>query len=338
MLMIIVMNLGADEENILEVEEKVKEFGYSVHRSTGEKRTILGAIGLPREDVKELLEGIPSVEKVVLVSPPYMLVSREFKREKTVFKVGDVEIGGEKIVLIAGPCAVEGESYLQAAELVKNAGADILRGGAYKPRSSPYSFQGLEEEGLKIMVEARKLTGLPLITEVLDQRSIDTVAECADIIQVGARNMQNFKLLKELGQLNKPVLLKRGMSATIEEWLMAAEYLLLSGNERVILCERGIRTFETYTRNTLDISAVPIAKELSHLPVFVDPSHGTGKWKWVPSMCLAAIAAGADGLLVEVHPSPEEALCDGSQSLIPQRFAQMLEPLRGVAQSVGRTL
>ncbi|HHT46010.1 MAG TPA: 3-deoxy-7-phosphoheptulonate synthase [Firmicutes bacterium] len=336
--MIVVMNLGASVEDIQEVEEKITQFGYSVHRSTGKKRTILGAIGLPREEVKELLEGIPSVEKVVLVSSPYKLVSREFKKERTVFKVGDVEIGGDKIVLIAGPCAVERRSFLQAAEAVKKAGADILRGGAYKPRSSPYSFQGLEEEGLKIMAEARELTGLPLITEVLDQHSIEIVAKYVDIIQVGARNMQNFKLLKELGQLDKPVLLKRGMSATIEEWLMAAEYLLSSGNERVILCERGIRTFETYTRNTLDISAVPVAKELSHLPVFVDPSHGTGKWKWVPPMSLAAIAAGADGLLIEVHPFPEEALCDGSQSLVPQKFLQMIEPLKGVAQTVGRTL
>jgi len=268
-----------------------------------------------------------------------MLVSREFKKDKTAFKVGGVEIGGEKIVLMAGPCAVEGrESYLQAAEAVKKGGADILRGGAYKPRTSPYSFQGLEEEGLKIMAEAREMTGLPIITEVLDQHSIEIVARYADIIQVGTRNMQNFKLLRELGQINKPVLIKRGMSATIEEWLMAAEYLLSSGNYQVILCERGIRTFETYTRYTLDISAIPIAKELSHLPVFVDPSHGTGKWKWVPSMSLAAVAAGADGLLVEVHPSPKEALCDGPQSLVPEKYSQMIGSLRGVAQIIGRTL
>ncbi|RJX25586.1 MAG: 3-deoxy-7-phosphoheptulonate synthase [Dethiobacter sp.] len=338
--MIVIMDSGADEEEIQEVEKRIRSFGYGIHRSTGENSTILGAIGSPREDVKEALEAMSSVERVILVSPSFMLVSREFKKEKTAFKVGGVEIGGGKVVLVAGPCAVEGrESYLQVAEAVKKGGADILRGGAYKPRTSPYSFQGLEEEGLKIMAEARDITGLPIITEVLDQHSVEIVARYADIIQVGARNMQNFKLLTELGQLNKPVLIKRGMSATIEEWLMAAEYLLSSGNQRVILCERGIRTFETtYTRNTLDISAVPIVKELSHLPVFVDPSHGTGKWKWVPSMSLAAVAAGADGLLVEVHTAPKEALCDGPQSLIPEKFSQMISSLRGVAQTVGRTL
>lgn len=337
--MILVMNAGAAEEEIAEIMNRVRSFGFDVYRSRDEERVVLGIVGRPGEDVKNALEAMPSVEKVISVSHPFMLASREFKKERTTFKVGGVEIGGEKVVIVSGPCAVEGrEQYLKAAEAVKKAGADILRGGAYKPRTSPYSFQGLEEEGLKIMAEAREITGLPIITEVMDQHAVEIVVRYADIIQVGARNMQNFRLLKELGQLDKPVLLKRGMSATIEEWLMAAEYILSNGNHRVILCERGIRTFETYTRNTLDLSAVPIVKELSHLPVFVDPSHGTGKWKWVPSMSLAAVAAGADGLMVEVHPSPKEALCDGAQSLIPDKFLQMITPLRGVAQTVGRTL
>ncbi|HAP31835.1 MAG TPA: 3-deoxy-7-phosphoheptulonate synthase, partial [Firmicutes bacterium] len=287
--MIVVLDAGANEGEIAEVEKRIRNFGYDVYRSSGENSTILGALGPPREDIKEALGNMPSVERIVLAAPPFMLVSKAFKQEKTVISVGGVEIGSGKVVLMAGPCAVEDrESYLRAAIAVKEGGAHFLRGGAFKPRTSPYSFQGLGEEGLKIMAEARELTGLPIITEVLDQHSVDVVARYADIIQVGTRNMQNFKLLKELGQLQKPVLLKRGMSATIEEWLMAAEYLLSNGNQRVILCERGIRTFETtYTRNTLDLSAIPIVKELSHLPVFVDPSHGTGKWKWVPPMCLA---------------------------------------------------
>lgn len=337
--MIVVMNPGCSEEDIMEVEKRLKKLGFGVHRSTGENRTIIGAIGTLKEDAREALEVMPCVERVVLVSRPFKMVSREFKQENTVFEVNGVTIGGENIVIMAGPCAVEGrESFLEAAELVKQAGAHILRGGAYKPRTSPYSFQGLEEEGLKIMAEAREITGLPFITEVLDQYSVEIVARYADILQVGTRNMQNFRLLKELGQVNKPILLKRGMSATVEEWLMAAEYIVSGGNQRVILCERGIRTFETYTRNTLDISAVPVAKELSHLPVFVDPSHGTGSWRWVPQMSLAAVAAGADGLLVEVHPRPQEALSDGPQSLNPEKFSQMVEKLRKVAQSVGRQL
>ncbi len=335
--MIVVLQKGTCQEDLEEVEELIRSMGYGVHRSNGENRTILGAIGSPRKEAKAVFEALPAVEKVVFVSHPFKLASKELQEEKTVFKVGEVEIGGPKIVLMAGPCAVENEeSYLQTALEVKKRGADILRGGAYKPRTSPYSFQGLEEEGLKIMAYAREVTGLPIVTEVMDQHSVETVARYADILQVGTRNMQNFKLLKELGQANKPVLIKRGMSATIEEWLMAAEYLLSSGNWRVILCERGIRTFETYTRNTLDISAVPVAKELSHLPVFVDPSHGTGKWKWVPPMSLAAVAAGADGLMVEVHPFPEKALSDGPQSLLPEKFSQMVISLRGVTRAVGR--
>jgi len=338
--MIVVLDGSAREGEIAEVEKRIRNFGYDVYRSSGENSTVLGALGPAREDVRDALGTMPSVERVILASPPFMLVSRAFKQERSVFTVGDVEIGSGKVVLMAGPCAVEDrESYLQAAVAVKEGGAHLLRGGAFKPRSSPYSFQGLGEEGLKIMAEAKEMTGLPFITEVLDQHAVDIVARYADIIQVGTRNMQNFELLKELGQIGKPVLVKRGMSATIEEWLMAAEYLLSNGNHRVILCERGIRTFETtYTRNTLDLCAVPIVKELSHLPVFVDPSHGTGKWKWVPPMCLAAVAAGADGLLVEVHPAPKKALCDGPQSLVPEKFAQMVDLLKGVAQVVGRTM
>jgi 3-deoxy-7-phosphoheptulonate synthase len=338
-VMIVVINPGVTEKEIQEVENRLEKFGFGVHRSKGENRTILGAIGAPKEEARDALQAMPCVEKVVIISQPFKFVSREFKKERTILQVGNVEIGGEKITLVAGPCAVEGESaFLESAQAVKEAGASILRGGAYKPRTSPYSFQGLEEEGLKIMAEARERTGLPFITEVLDQYSVEIVSRYADILQVGTRNMQNFRLLKELGQIDKPILLKRGMSATIEEWLMAAEYIVSSGNNRVILCERGIRTFEQYTRNTLDISAVPIAKELSHLPVFVDPSHGTGHWRWVPPMSLAAVAAGADGLLVEVHPRPLEAFSDGPQSLTPARFSQMLNQLERVAESVGRSI
>jgi len=337
--LIVVMNPGVSKEEIEEVEKRLKNLGFGVHRSTGENRTIIGAIGAPKEDARDALQVMPSVEKVVIISQPFKMVSREFKQERTSFNVGGVEIGGQGVVLMAGPCAVEGrDAYLEAAEAVKKAGAQILRGGAYKPRTSPYSFQGLEEEGLKIMAEAREKTGMPFITEVLDQHSVEVVAQYADIVQVGTRNMQNFKLLRELGFIDRPVLVKRGMSATIEEWLMAAEYIVSGGNSMVILCERGIRTFETYTRNTLDISAVPIAKELSHLPVFVDPSHGTGNWRWVAPMSLAAVAAGADGLLVEVHPRPTEALSDGAQSLTPEKFQQMIELVEKVAQSIDRSL
>lgn len=337
--MIVVMNPGVSEGEIKEVEEKLYELGFGVHRSNGENRTILGAVGSLKEDACQMLKVFPTVEKVVIISHPFKLVSREYKKENTIISVGDLEIGGDRIVVMGGPCAVEGkDAFIDAARVVKEGGAHILRGGAYKPRSSPYSFQGLEEEGLRIMAEASKITGLPFVTEVLDQHAVETVCRYADILQVGTRNMQNFKLLKELGRTKKPVLLKRGMSSTIEEWLMAAEYIVSEGNRQVILCERGIRTFETITRNTLDLSAVPIIKKLSHLPIFVDPSHGTGSWEWVESMSMAAVAAGADGLMVEVHPSPREALSDGPQSLNPEHFEQMMTALKGVASSVGRTL
>lgn len=337
--MLMVVNSAATKEEVEEVEKQLKDLGWSVYRTKGEKGVVLRVSGNSEEEALNVaVKSISYIEEVIDVPYPFELASREYRQERTSINIQGVEIGGDKIVIMAGPCAVEGkESFFQAAEAVKNAGADILRGGAYKPRSSPYSFQGLEKEGLELLAKARVITGMPVITEVLDQHSVEIVAEYADILQVGTRNMQNFSLLKELGQVEKPVLIKRGMSATIEEWLMAAEYLLSEGNENVILCERGIRTFETYTRNTLDISAVPIAKELSHLPVVVDPSHGTGRWKWVSPMSKAAIAAGADGLLVEVHSSPKEALCDGQQSLRPDKFSHLVHSLHKVAETVGRT-
>ena len=337
--MIVVMNPSTTDCEVDEVERKLTGFGWGVHRSNGQNPYVLRISGDCGVEATIELKKIPCVEKVVLPHYPFELVSRDYQQEKTVFRVGEVEIGAQKPVVMGGPCAVEGrESFLRVAEAVKEAGADVLRGGAYKPRSSPYAFQGLEEEGLKIMAEARDITGLPIITEVLDQYSVEVVAAYADIIQVGTRNMQNFRLLRELGQLKKPVLIKRGMSATIEEWLMAAEYVLSEGNEKVILCERGIRTFETYTRNTLDISAVPIVKGLSHLPIFVDPSHGTGLWRCVSPMSMAAIAAGADGLLIEVHASPKEALCDGSQSLVPEKFALLMHSMKKMAEIIDRTI
>ncbi|HHX88065.1 MAG TPA: 3-deoxy-7-phosphoheptulonate synthase [Firmicutes bacterium] len=337
--MIVVIRPEAGEQAILHIEQKLKEMGYGIHRSTGEKRTVLGAIGQRREDAAQTLEAIPEVEKVVFVTRPFKLVGREFHPENTVITVGSCPVGGEEIAVIAGPCAVESEQQLmESAWAVKSAGARFLRGGAFKPRTSPYSFQGLEKEGLRLLKRVRQETGLLVVTEVMDQFTVEQVAECADIIQVGTRNMQNFYLLRELGKIRKPVLLKRGMSATIEEWLMAAEYIMSGGNYQVILCERGIRTFEPYTRNTLDLSAVPLVKELSHLPVIVDPSHGTGKKSLVPAMCKAAIAAGADGLMVEVHPSPREALSDGPQSLDRGEFFELMKGLKGVARVVGRTI
>ncbi len=337
--MIVVIKPEASEQAISHIEQRLKGMGYGIHRSTGEKRTVLGAIGQRREDAAHALEAIPEVEKVVFVTRPFKLVGREFHPGNTVIPVGECAVGGKEIVVMAGPCAVENEQQLMdSAAAVKNAGARILRGGAFKPRTSPYSFQGLEKEGLRLLSRMRRETGLLVVTEVMDQFTVEQVAECADILQVGTRNMQNFYLLRELGKIRKPVLLKRGMSATIEEWLMAAEYIMSGGNYQVILCERGIRTFEPYTRNTLDLSAVPLVKELSHLPVIVDPSHGTGKKSLIPAMCKAAIAAGADGLMVEVHPSPREALSDGPQSLNREEFLQLMTDLKGVAQVVGRSI
>lgn len=335
--MIIVMNPGAGEKEVTKITDKLKKMGYGVHLSTGENRTIIGVIGQRREEAAQAMEAMPEVERVVFITRPFKLAGREFHPEDTVIRVGDITIGGHELIIMAGPCAIENEEQLlEAAKTIKSAGAKVLRAGAFKPRTSPYSFQGLEQQGLHYLNEVRSKTGLLIVTEVMDQFTVSEVAECADIIQVGARNMQNYYLLRELGRIRKPVLLKRGLSATIEEWLMAAEYILSGGNYEVILCERGIRTFEPYTRNTLDLSAVPLVKQLSHLPVIVDPSHGTGLSGLVPAMSRAALAAGADGLMIEVHPNPQEAMSDGPQSLNPEQFISLMKELKGVALSVGR--
>jgi 3-deoxy-7-phosphoheptulonate synthase len=337
--LIVVMDVLATQEEIKAVESKLIREGFSVHLSQGVSKTIIGVIGDRTRAADLSLDIMPGVEKVIPILNPFKLASREFKNEDTIFEVGQQVIGGEEVQIIAGPCAVEGKNqFLEAAFAVKEAGATFLRGGAYKPRTSPYSFQGLAEEGLEVLAEARERTGLPVVTEVIDSRLVSQVASCADILQIGARNMQNFSLLQEVSKVDKPVLLKRGAGATIEEWLMAAEYILLGGNHRVILCERGIRTFEDFTRNTLDLSAVPIVKRLSHLPVMVDPSHGTGKWWLVPPMAQAAVAAGADGLMIEVHPSPSSALSDGKQSLTPENLYSLVAGVKSVAQAIGRSL
>ncbi len=333
--MVIVLQTGVTEEQIEQVSERLKQAGLGVHLSRGQYRTIIGAIG-DEKKVREMgLEALSYVEKVLPITKPFKLVSREFQEEDSTFTVGDCTIGGRQLVVMAGPCAVESEEQLlEAAYGVKAAGAQILRGGAFKPRTSPYSFQGLEHEGLEILAEARELTGLPVVTEIMDPRLVDEVASYVDILQVGARNMQNFFLLRELGKAQRPVLLKRGPSATIEEWIMAAEYIISSGNDQVIMCERGIRSFENYTRNTLDLSAVPLIKQLTHLPIIVDPSHGTGKWKLVEPMALAAVGAGADGVMVEVHQNPSEALSDGPQSLTPENFARMVKRVRSMVMAL----
>lgn len=339
--MIVVMEHKAHQQEIEAVIEKLSKAGFQLHLSEGVSRTIIGVIG---ENTKERIaamavEAMPGVEKVVPILHPFKLAGRDFKPEATQVEIGDIVIGGTGIHVMAGPCAVENEEQLlTVANLVKQAGATILRGGAFKPRTSPYSFQGLGEEGLKLLAKAREATGLKIVTEVTAAEHIPVVVEYADILQIGARNMQNFHLLKEIGKTNKPVLLKRGPCATFEEWILAAEYIMAEGNFNVIFCERGIRTFETYTRNTLDISSVPVIKQLTHLPVVVDPSHGTGKWQLVKPMALAAIAAGADGLIIEVHPKPSEALSDGSQSLTPNNFMALMEELESVAQAVNRKL
>ncbi len=337
--MIVVMNPGAKENEIKKITDKLKKMGYGVHLSTGENRTVIGVIGQRREEAAQAMEAMPEVEQVVFITRPFKLAGREFPPEDTVIEIGEVSIGGPQLTVMAGPCAIENEEQLlQAAEAIKAGGAKVLRAGAFKPRTSPYSFQGLEHEGLDFLKDVSAKTGLLIVTEVMDQFTVKEVADCADILQVGARNMQNYYLLRELGKIRKPVLLKRGLSATIEEWLMAAEYILSGGNYEVILCERGIRTFEPYTRNTLDLSAVPLVKQLSHLPVIVDPSHGTGLSGLVPAMSKAAIAAGADGLMVEVHPNPQEALSDGPQSLTPEQFHSLINELKGVALSVGKLI
>jgi len=337
--MIIVLKPHATEAEVAQVIRKIESFGLTAHISKGTERTIIGAIGDERVLQEGQLEAFPFVEKVLPVLKPYKLASREFRPEGSVVNVDGVLVGGRRLVVMAGPCAVEGrEGLMETARSVKAAGGHILRGGAYKPRTSPYTFQGLGEEGLKYLAEAKRETGLPIVTELMDTREASVVYEYADLVQIGARNMQNFKLLKEVGSRQKPVLLKRGMSSTVKELLLAAEYIMSEGNYDVILCERGIRTFEDATRNTLDLSIVPLIKQLSHLPVIVDPSHATGKWDLVAPMALAAVAAGADGIMVEVHPRPEEALSDGPQALLPSTFAKLMHDLGTLASAVGRTL
>ena len=339
--MIIVMKSDATKEEIEKVIATVKELGYKAHIIEGVLRTVIGAVGDERgkPDHLEAIGILSGVEKVVPILQPYKLASREFKFENTVVKVGNVGIGDNKVVVIAGPCSVENEEQIiQTSKAVKEAGATVLRGGAYKPRTSPYSFQGLGEEGLRLLAQARKITGLPIVTEILDPHDLDIVAEYSDMLQIGARNAQNYALLRYVGRSNKPVLLKRGMSTTINEFLMAAEYILSEGNHNVVLCERGIRTFETATRNTFDLNAIPVLKEKTHLPVIADPSHGTGYWQYVTPMALAAIAAGADGLMIEVHYKPEIAQSDGGQSLKPSKFMALMERAKSVAKAVGRQI
>jgi 3-deoxy-7-phosphoheptulonate synthase len=337
--MVIVLKPGLTQEEVQRVADRVESLGLKAHLVVGKERTIIGAIGDDRLLADHSLESFPGVESALPILKPFKLVSREFQREDTILEVGGQKVGGKRIHVMAGPCSVESrDQVLDVAVALKEAGATFIRGGAFKPRTSPYSFQGLGEEGLHVLDYARETTGLQIITEVLDPRDLDLVYRYADILQIGARNMQNFKLLTEVGKLNKPVMLKRGMSATIQEFLLSAEYIASGGNRNIILCERGIRTYETETRNTLDISAVPVLKQLSHLPVFIDPSHGTGRWDLVAPMALAGVAAGADGLLIEVHPKPEVALSDGPQSLKPEKFFALMKDLKKVAEAVGRTL
>jgi 3-deoxy-7-phosphoheptulonate synthase len=326
------MKRNATEKQVEQVIAWIESVGYAAHPSRGVERTIIGAVGDSRDKAQlKSIEHLPGVEKVVPILKPYKLASREAREGNTVVRVGDAEIGGSEFVVIAGPCSIESEEQLmESAYVVKKGGAQVLRGGAYKPRTSPYSFQGMEEEGLKLLKSVRERTGLPVVTEVMNTTDVDLVEAHADVLQVGARNVQNFALLKKVGQARKPVLLKRGMMTTIEELLMSAEYILSAGNHQVILCERGIRTFETATRNTLDLSAVPVLKEATHLPVIVDPSHAAGHWRLVTPLARAAVAAGANGLLVEVHPEPEKAFSDGLQSLKPEKFYQLMDEVRAL--------
>ncbi|HET8630959.1 MAG TPA: 3-deoxy-7-phosphoheptulonate synthase [Thermomicrobiales bacterium] len=336
--MIVVMRPGYATAELDRVVAHVEEAGLQVHLSVGEEHAIVGVIGVPITDqLQEALEVLPGVEQVLRVTKRYKLASRDFHPEPTRIAIGDATIGGDAVAVIAGPCSVESEEqFMTTARALREAGVAMLRGGAFKPRTSPYEFRGLGERGLQIMAAARAETGLPIVTEVMAAGDVDLVASYADVLQIGARNSQNYLLLEAAGASGKPVLLKRGMSVTIEEWLLAAEYVMASGSEEVILCERGIRTFETATRNTLDLSAVPAVKKLSHLPVIIDPSHGTGKADLVPAMALAAVAAGADGLMIEVHPNPDQALSDGAQSLDLAQFADLMPRLEAVAQAVGR--
>ncbi|MBN2168443.1 MAG: 3-deoxy-7-phosphoheptulonate synthase [Actinobacteria bacterium] len=337
--MMIVMKDGATDQEIKEVVDMIHSAGGEDHMSRGEFKTIIGAIG-DREKISQMpFEVLSGVEKVIPIMKPYKLVSRQFKPESTIVELGEAKLGSDQFVMIAGPCAIESEEQLVgAAREAKRLGVQILRGGAFKPRTSPYSFQGMGEEGLKLLALAREETGLPVVSEVMDPRHVDMVAEYVDMLQIGARNMQNFLLLKEIGQQPKPVLLKRGLSNTIEEMMMAAEYIVREGNKSVVLCERGIRTFETATRNTLDLSAVPMAKGNSHLPMIVDPSHATGNVKIIPSLTKAAMAVGADGVMIEMHPNPKTALCDGEQSLDFTTFEQLMADLKALAPALGRSM
>jgi 3-deoxy-7-phosphoheptulonate synthase len=315
----------------------VEALGYRVHLSEGEERTIIGVIGDDRPIDRSHFEMLDGVEKTVPILKPFKMASRDMHPQDTIVSLDGVQIGGPQIVIMAGPCSVETrEQIIETAQAVKEAGAQVLRGGAFKPRSSPYSFQGLGEEGLELLAEARHITGLPVVTEVMSPEQVPLVTRYADMLQIGARNMQNYALLQAVGKVNHPVLLKRGMMSTIEELLMSAEYILANGNPRVALCERGIRTFEKYTRNTTDINAIPVIKEMSHLPIILDPSHGTGRWEYVMAVARAGIAAGADGLLIEVHPYPEEAWSDGAQSLKPEKFAELVKQVRRIAEDVDR--
>ena len=338
--MVVVMQAGASDEQIQHVIDRLVEMGFDVHRSTGASHTVLGAVGARADFDHRDIELLDGVREVMRITQPYKLASRQFRPEGTVVDLGrGVRLGGKDIVVAAGPCSVESSEQIHAvAESVAKAGAKLLRGGAFKPRSSPYSFQGMGEKGLRLLRDAADKNDLFVVTEVMDPSQVSMMLEFADVLQVGARNMQNYHLLRALGEVQKPVLLKRGMSATIEELLLSAEYILSGGNYKVILCERGIRTFETYTRNTLDIAAIPVIQKLSHLPIFADPSHGTGRRDKVAPMARAAVAAGADGLLIEVHNDPEHALSDGAQSLFPDQFAQLMGELRMIAPAVGRRI
>jgi 3-deoxy-7-phosphoheptulonate synthase len=337
--MIVVMHENATETQIQAITAKLKSMGYDVHADRGANRTVLGIIGDTHELDRRSLEVEEGVAEVLRVTEPYKLVSRAFHSADTVIRMGNLEIGTDEVVVMAGPCAVESEEQIHTiAGLVRKAGAKVLRGGAFKPRTSPYSFQGLGKKGLQFLSRAARENSLLSVSEVMDVNTIELVAEYTDIVQIGARNMQNFPLLKEVGKLKKTILLKRGMAATIEELLMAAEYIMSGGNPNVILCERGIRTFETYTRNTLDISAIPVVKKRSHLPIFADPSHGTGRRDKVAPMARAAVAAGADGLIIEVHHQPELALSDGPQSIFPDQFSALMEELRTIAWAIGRRI
>jgi 3-deoxy-7-phosphoheptulonate synthase len=336
--MLVVMQEGATEAQIQVVIDRLVKLGFDVHRSTGVVHTVLGGVGA-RDFEPADFEAMPGVKNAHRIASPYKLVSRSFRPAGTIVRIGDVEIGGDRVVVMAGPCSVETKDQIdRIAEIVAEAGAVAIRGGAFKPRSSPYSFQGLGEEGLQLMREAANRNGLLVVSEVMDHTQIPLLAAYSDILQVGARNMQNYNLLKELGKQRKPVLLKRGIAATIEELLLSAEYIMAGGNYEIILCERGIRTFETYTRNTMDISAIPVVKKLSHLPIVGDPSHGTGRRDKVAPMARAAVAAGADGLLIEVHHDPDHALSDGAQSLYPEQFRELMGQLRLIASAVGRSI